>query len=80
MLSNVFKRLKVVLCNILRGKGGNDKVGECRGVKYSQIKIENVIREIEKDRNFLGDDLPVDYNEINRVENEDELIFENDEV
>ena len=43
MLTKVFNRLKVVLCNILRGKGGNDKVEDYRAVKYSQVKIENVI-------------------------------------
>ena len=67
MLTKVFNRLKVVLCNILRGKGGNDKVEDYRGVKHSQVKIENVIREIEKDGELLGEDLHLDYNDFNLI-------------
>ena len=80
MLTKVFNRLKVVLCNILRGQGGNDKVEEYRGVKHSKVKIENVIRDLEKDGELLGEDLHLDYNHINLIENEDELTFENEEI
>ena len=80
MLTKVFNRLRVVLCNILRGKGGNDKVEDFRGVKFAQIKIENVIRDIEKEGELVNADLHLDYNDINAIENEDELTFENEDV
>ena len=80
MLHKVFNRLKVVLCNILRDNGGNDKVEDYRGVKYSKVKIENVIRAIEKEGNLNENDLQFDYNEINAIKNEDELVFETEEI
>ena len=39
--------MKVVFCNILRGGGGNNLVEENRGKKYSNVKIEKVLRELE---------------------------------
>ena len=80
MLTHVFLRFKVVLYNILRGKEGNDKIEEHRGVKHCKIKIKNVIYGLEKEGNLMGDDLPVHYNEINAIGNEEKLIFENDNV
>ena len=49
VLTNVFGRLKVVLCNILRGKGGNTLVEENRGLSGKNIKIESTLRLLEKD-------------------------------
>ena len=43
ILHKVFRRLKVVLCNILKGGGGNDLVEENRGVKHYDIKIETIV-------------------------------------
>ena len=80
MLAKVFGRLKIVLCNILRGNGGNDKVEEFRGNKHRKIKIEQVIRELEKNVNTQTEDIPLNYNLINAIPNEDELQFDNEEV
>ena len=80
MLTNVFGRLKVVLCNILRGNGGNDKVEEYRGVKHRDVKIENVIKEIQTQNNDRQNDLPFDYNEINRAPIEEYIGFENEDL
>ena len=46
MLTNVFARLKVVLCNILKGDGGNDLVEDTRGKKGKGIKIEQILKEL----------------------------------
>ena len=48
VLTNVFGRLRVVLCNILKGKGGNTLVEEDRGLSGKNIKIESTIRVLEK--------------------------------
>ena len=48
-LIRVFHKLKVVFCNILRGGGGNDLVEANRGKKNRNVKIENVLRQIEKE-------------------------------
>ena len=40
-MANFFERLKVVLCNILKGNGGNDLVEENRELKGRAIKIES---------------------------------------
>jgi len=44
MLINVFGRLKVVFCNILKGGGRNDLVEEVRGVKQRNVKVKSIIR------------------------------------
>ena len=49
VLTNVFGRLKVVLCNILIGKGGNTLVEENRGLSGKNVKIESTLRLLEKD-------------------------------
>ena len=46
ILSNVFNRLRVVLCNILKGNGNNDCVEENRGVSGRMVKIENAIKKL----------------------------------
>ena len=56
-ISKVFLRLKNVLCCILEAGGGNDLVETKRGVKNKGIKLEEVIRRIEKnDEDLLRDD------------------------
>ena len=72
MMINVFGRIKVVLCNILKGHGGNDMVEENRGTKGTMIKIESTIRELEKD----NDNDVIDYNSFQVEMNE---IAENQE-
>lgn len=47
-MKNIIGRLRVALCNILKGGGTNDLVKENYGVKRKEIKIEKTIREIEK--------------------------------
>ena len=51
VLTKVFIKLKVVLCNILRAKGGNDLVEEFRGKKYSAVKIEDILASNEYNEN-----------------------------
>ena len=80
MLTNVFARLKVVLCNILRGNGGNDKVEEYRGVKHRDVKIENVITEIQAQQHAEDPDLLVNYMDIKNVPHDDEIGFESNKV
>ena len=46
ILTNVFNRLRVVLCNILKGNGNNNHVEENRGVSGRMIKIENAIKKL----------------------------------
>ena len=46
MLTNVFARLNVVLCNILKGNGGNDLVEDTQGKKGKGIKIEQILKEL----------------------------------
>ena len=52
VLTSVFGCLKVVLCNILKGGGGNELVEENRGVKHRNIKIEKVNRNELSKRNM----------------------------
>ena len=59
-ITKVFKRLKPVLCNIIEAKGGNDLVEKKRGKKYKNIKLEDVIIQMQKeteneDNNSLND-------------------------
>ena len=52
-ITKVFKRLKPVLCNILEAKGGNDYVEMKRGKKYENIKLEDVILQMQKKTKIL---------------------------
>ena len=47
VLMNVFGRLKVVLCNILKAGGKNTMVEENCGVSGRGVKIEHVIKQLE---------------------------------
>ena len=63
-MAKVFKRLKPVLCNIREANGSNDLV-ECKlGIKYQNIKMEDVIRSMQKQ-----DDIDI----IDLLGNEEEL-------
>lgn len=46
VMVNVFDKLKVVFCNILRSNGGNDLVEEYRGKEGKKIKIEKIIKDM----------------------------------
>ena len=48
VMTKVFNKLRVVFCNILNGNGGNDLVEENRGEKNRSIKLEKVMRDLEK--------------------------------
>ena len=57
LLVRFFLRLNNVLCCILEAGGGNDLVETKRGIKNKGIKLEEVIRRIEKsDADLLRDD------------------------
>ena len=77
MLTNTFGRLKIVLCNILWGEGGNNDVEDNRGVKHRAVKIETAIRELEKDNNNSILDLERHYDKINRIDNKDDIMIKN---
>ena len=48
VMTKVFNKLRVVFCNILNGNGANDLVEENRGEKNRSIKLEKVMRDLEK--------------------------------
>ena len=74
VMTKVFLRLKPVLCNIIEANCGNDLMESKRGVKHRNIKIEDVIRTMQKDDgneviDLLGDDLVVeDEKEANEID------------
>ena len=47
-ITKVFLRLKPVLCNILEASGSNDLVESKRGKKYANIKMEDILRDMQK--------------------------------
>ena len=57
-----------------RGKG-NDLVEENCVVKHQLIIIETVLREMEKDDNNSVIDLEQHYDEINRINDEEEIVI-----
>ena len=75
VLNKVFRRLKVVLCNILKGEGGNELVEEFCGPKHYDVKIENVIRELETNKDGVIDLHNYSMNVLN-IDNEEEIEFE----
>ena len=81
VMTKVFNKLNVVLCNILRGEGGNDLVEENRGMKKANIKIEKGIREIEKEKSTQQVDL-LDFDGFVDEDNDDQipLLFEQQTV
>ena len=76
MLINMFGRIKVVLCNILKGGGGNILVEEARGVKYRNVKI----REMQGSLDDEVADLQDVNLELNVKENNDKTPFEEETV
>ena len=79
VLLKVFDRLKVVLCNLLRDKGWNSMVEENRGMKHRGIKIETVLKEIQSGKDAI-DDLQNFVNSNEAVDDDDEIIFEEDDI
>ena len=51
VMAKVFDKLRVIFCNILRGDGSNDLVKENRGKKNRNVKLEEIIKQIERDNN-----------------------------
>ena len=46
VMVNVFDKLKVIFCNILRGNGGNDLVEKYGGKEGKKVKIEKKLNEM----------------------------------
>ena len=47
-ITKVLLRLKPVLFNILEANGSNDLVESKRGKKYANIKMEDILRDMQK--------------------------------
>ena len=65
VITKVFMRIKIVLCNIIEANGGNDLVESKRGVSYKHIKVEETIRTMQREdkhdvTDLLGDDMGVE--------------------
>lgn len=72
---NAFNRLKPVVCNIVKGKGGNELVEGKRGARQNSIKMEDVILKLQKE----NDDTNNILHAVESLENEDvdeEIKFE----
>ena len=64
--------MKTVLCNILEAKGGNDLVEKKRG-KYKNIKLEDVIVQMQKESDDKGDHSQLTYVDVIALQDEDNL-------
>lgn len=78
-ISNVYKRLKPVLCNIVEANNANDLVESKRGVKHKNIKVEDILRLMQQDDkneviDILIDDMVVEDKEDVGVTNFAELV------
>ena len=78
-ITKVFLRLKPVLCNILEANGANDLVESKRGLKNKKIKIEDVIKKMQKQNNIetvdlLEDSIIIDENDDQINDNGMELV------
>ena len=74
VLKNVFGRLKVVLCSILKAEVKNTLFEENRGVSSRNIKIERTIKELERDSDVI--DLHNFQMEVNGENDDEEIEFE----
>lgn len=82
-LTTILQRLsmiKLVLYNILEAKGGNDFVEMRRDKKYENIKVEDIILQIQNEdengeNNSLTDIIALDIED-----NLDETVFKEDNV
>ena len=70
VMTNVFKKLRVVFCNILKANGGNDLVEDNRGVKKRNVKLEHVLKDIERDN--MTNDQRIDLQNFDGFRDEEE--------
>ena len=63
-ISKVFHRLKPVLCNIRESNGSNDLVESKRGKQHQSIKMEDVIKSMQKQDEITTIDLLGDEEEL----------------
>ena len=75
-ITKVFNRIKPVLCNILEAKGGNDLVEMKRGKKHAKIKLEDVIVQMQKEKDNNDQNTLTNINALGDEDNLDEIIFE----
>ena len=71
----VFKRLKPVLCNILEAKGGNEFVEMKRGKQHADIKLEDIIIQMQKEDKDEDNIVLTDIIASGEEENLEETIF-----
>ena len=76
-ITKVFMRLKPVLCNILEANGGNDLVEKKRGKKEENIKLEDVIVQMQKEIESENNNLHLDNIALQDEDNLEETIFAN---
>ena len=78
-ITKVFLRLKPVLCNILEANGSNDLVECKRGKKYDNIKMEEIMRDMEDSNSEnptnLQDEILLDHDVV-----QEDLDFEDEEL
>ena len=74
-ITKVFKRLKPVLCNILEAKGGNDFVEMKRGKKHANIKLEDIIIQMQKEKEDDDNNSLTDISSLGDEDNLEETIF-----
>ena len=71
VMTNVFNKLRVVFCNILKANGGNDLVEDNRGAKKRNVKLEDVLKDIERE-NMTDHDETVDLQNFDGFTDEEE--------
>ena len=79
-ISKVFQRIKPVLCNIMEANGGNDFVEMKRGKKHENIKLEDVIVQMQKEEENYGDNSLRDILAIEDEDNLNAITFEDDNI
>ena len=79
-IGKVFQRIKPVLCNIMEANGGNDFVEMKRGKKHENIKLEDVIVQMQKEEENYGDNSLRDIMAIEDEDNLNAITFEDDNI
>ena len=79
-ISKVFQRIKPILCNIIEARGGNNFVEMKRGKKHENIKLEDVIVQMQKEEENNGDNSLRDIMAIEDEDNMDVITFEDDNI
>ena len=79
-ITKVFQRLKPVLCNILEANGGNDFVEMKRGKKHENIKLEDVIVQMQKEEDNEQQNSLRDIMALDNEDNVDTITFEEDQL